>query len=265
MALIYEEYTRVLNRCFFDVQNEVGLGRHENSYQRGCEKWLNENGVPFRPKPAQHLRLDDQIVHTMYPDLVVWDMITVELEAVRRKLEKSEYVQTIDYLKFRGDRLGLLVNMGLERVDPERFPYTPPQYSLDEDWSHWTDSIKGRERDVGVAVRDGLRTIYEQHGCGYGEKVTGKLLLFEMRRRGLTVVPSPVASDYYRGEKVHESPLDCLVVGEKVLVTFSALFDENSFNISRGLSFMKALGIEWGVAVDFGRQVARVNGLRPKS
>jgi len=261
MALIYEDKTKVLLRCLFDVQNDVGLGRQERAYQQGCEMWLEENGIPYEAKPPHHVRLGEEIVHTFYPDLVVWDLITVELKAVRRKVQKTEWVQLIDYLKNRGDQLGLMVNMGLERVDFERIPYHRPQYELQEDCGYWTDRIGGSDREAGAEIREGLHAVFKAHGCGYGEEVTKKLVVHEISRRGLSVVDGPVSTAYFHGTEVDRAPIDSLLVAGRILVTLSALFDENSFNISRGLSYMKALGLEWGVAVDFGRRTLRVNGL----
>ena len=174
MALVYEEFTKILRRCFFDVQNEVGLGRREQGYHDACLIWLQENSVPIQSKEAHHLRLDGQIAHSLYPDLVAWDAITIELKAVARKLATSEFVQLFDYLKCRADRLGLLVNMGLDRVHVERVVYEPPQYQLKEDWRYWNGRISGNVRDVGAAVQENVEkhnfsVVREYCGHGIGE------------------------------------------------------------------------------------------------
>jgi len=265
MALIYEDKTEILLRCFFDVQNEVDLGRQERAYQQGCEMWLEENGIPYGARSAHHVRLGEEVVHTFYPDLVVWDLITVELKAVRRKVLKTEWVQLIDYLKSRGDRLGFMVNMGLERVDFERIPHEPVQYELQENWDHWADEIRGNDREAGTGIREALHAVFKAHGRGYGEEVTKKLVLHEIRRRGLSVVDGPASTAYFRGAEVGCAPIDCLVVAGRAVVALSSLFDENSFNISRGLSYMDAIGLELGAAADLGRRVLRVNGLHLRS
>jgi hypothetical protein len=51
MNLIHEDKTRLLHGMLFELHNEVGWGRREEAY-------------------------------VLYPDLVVWDRITVELKAV---------------------------------------------------------------------------------------------------------------------------------------------------------------------------------------
>ncbi len=262
MALIHEEYTEVLRKCFFDVQNEVGLGRQEQAYHEGCRLWFAERCVPIASKLPHRLILDDEIAHTLFPDFVGWDALSVEIKAVPRKLLVSEWVQIRDYMKCRNEPLGLLVNFGLDRVHVERVAYTPQPTTLVENWDYWQGHITGDDRDLGLVVRDALRSVYSAQSTGYGSEVVKKLLLFALQRRGLQVSTNPVAKAFFHQTIVDESPLECLVIEKRLALVHTALFDSNDFNISRGLSFMKTLGLNWGVAANFGRTQAEFTGLR---
>lgn len=264
MNLLYEENTQILRRCFFEVQNEVGLGRQEHAYHQACKIWFEERRLPVLSKPPLRLFLDRAEAYAIFPDFVAWDSITVELKALPRKLGTAEFVQLFDYLKFRRDRLGLLVNMGLDRVFVERIIYDPPEARLAEDWSCWNHEISGLDREAGLAVRDVLRSIYEQHGTGYGEEIVEKLVLFALVRRGLPIRVRPPLKAYYRQIEVDESPLDCIVVADRIVLAVTALFDDNNFNMNRGRSYMKALDLPWGVAANFGKKEAQIVGLRRK-
>ena len=176
MGLIYQDKTEILRRCFFDVQNEVGLGRQEEAYHAACKLWLSEHQVPFASKLPHLLLFQGQMAHTLHPDLVAWDSITIELKSVSRALRKTEFVQLFDYLKLRNDRLGLLVNLGLGRAQVERVVYERQATTLTEDWSYWSGKISGRAREIGIVVRDTLRAIYHEHQTGYGEEVVEKLI-----------------------------------------------------------------------------------------
>jgi len=263
--MLHEQYTYSLPQCFFAVQNEVGLGRQEDAYQKGCCLWFSENQVPVVSKPPHPLLLDGEPAYVLYPDFVGWDSLSIEIKAVPRKLNTSEWVQIRDYMKCRGEPLGLLVNFGLDRVHVERVTHTPRQTALVENWDYWQDAIKGEDREIGIAVRDALRAVYAQHSTGYSLRVISKLILFALTRRGLSVIESPNAWAFYRSIQVGEGPLDCMVVQGRLVLVCTALFDSNDFNISRGLSFMKTLGVEWGVAANFGREKAEFQGLRIKS
>ena len=261
MTLIYEDKTQILRRCFFDVQNEVGLGRQEEDYHSACKLWLSDHDVPFTSKHPRALLLQGQVAHTLFPDLVAWDGITIELKAVPRKPRTTEFVQLFDYLKCRDDRLGLLVNMGLDRVHVDRVVYEKQETELEEDWKYWTGRIPGREREVGIAVRNALRSIYREHETGYGEQIMEKLILFALQVCRLKVTVNPVSTAYYHGIKLQQSPLDCLVIEDCILLTLTALFDNNKFNINRGKSYLKALDLNWGIAANFGKTKVEFEGL----
>ncbi len=259
--MIHEEYTHVLRECFFAVQNEIGLGRQEQAYHEGCRLCRS----PVASQPPHRLLLDGEIAHSLFPDFVGWDSLSVEIKAVPRKLVVSEWVQVRDYMKCRHEPLGLLVNFGLDRVHVERIVHTPLPTTLVENWDYWQGNITGEDRDLGLSVRDVLRSIYAAHSTGYGTEVVQKVLLFALQKRGLRISTNPVAKAFFHQVEVDESPLECLVIENRLALVQTALFDSNEFNISRGLSFMKTLGLNWGVAVNLGRTPADFTALRMTS
>ncbi len=188
MPLVYEDRTRLLKKMFYEVQNEVGLGRQELAYHRACSLWLRNAGVPFASKPPHRLMLGDHESYVLYPDFVLWNEITVELKALPRMMNFGDMVQLYDYLKCRGDRVGFLVNMGLDRVVDQRIVFDPPVTELVEDWTYWTGTIDGHSREVGAAVRDGLRFLYREHTTGYGHEVVERLIPTAINRQGLRVI-----------------------------------------------------------------------------
>lgn len=265
MELMHAEQTELLRRAFYDVHNEVGLGRQEEAYHQALKLWFAENSLPVASRPPHRLSLRGVEAHVLFPDFVGWDVLSVEIKAVPRKLNLSEWVQVRDYMKCRHEALGLLVNFGLDRVCVERIIHTPQATILEENWEHWQGQITGADRELGVAVRDALRLVYAEHSTGYGLEVVSKLILRSMSLHTLPVTVNPIATATFRQQVVDESPLDCLIVDDRILIAFTSLFDSNAFNVSRGLSFMKALGLSWGVAVNFGRDKAEFQSLKVSS
>jgi GxxExxY protein len=210
MNLVLEDRTKVLRRGFFDVQNRVGVGRDEEDYHQAMVLWLDENRVPHMSKPPHPLMLYGQVAHKLFPDFVAWDQITIEMKAIPRNPGNTEFVQLFDYLKCRGDPLGLLVNMGLDRVHVDRIVYEQKPTRLEEDWNYWSGHIDGQAREVGILVREALRDIYQEHTTGYGDEVVRKLIVFALSHHGLTIIESPVAKASYGDVVLRESPLDCL-------------------------------------------------------
>lgn len=263
MSLLYEEETRILRRCLFDVQNEVGLGRKEPAYHRACELWLRSNDVPFETKPSYPLTLCGVVFHRLVPDIVAYEKITLELKALSRGLLASDLVQLFNYLKYRQDRVGLLANLGLDRVHVRRVIYDhSKRCDFKECWTSWDGHISGEAREIGTRIRRALQVVFDEHGTGYGQEITAKLIRLSLELEGLTVKPAPITKAFFRGVCVDQSPLDGWIVDGTILFVHSALFHENRYNVSRGLSYIKALGIKWGVAANFGKYTVTLDGLR---
>ncbi|QEG00299.1 hypothetical protein Mal15_43690 [Stieleria maiorica] len=262
MAILYEDRTHAIRHCFFDVQNNVGVGRDEEDYHQALVVCFRNNDVPFVSKPIHPLFLYGEQVYRLIPDFVVWGKITIELKAVPRHPSPAEFVQLFDYLKCRRDSLGLLVNMGLDRVIVERVAYTPTPPRLVEDWKYWKGSVSGATRDIGRSVRNVLRDVYREHGTGYGEEVFEKLLLFGLRHQGMKVTVNPTAEARYTDTQLRKSSLRCFLIEDEVVLCQTALFEDNSFNMNRCRSYMKALGSRWGIAANFGKSLVEIVGLR---
>lgn len=259
--MIYQDKTEILIKGLFEVQNEVGLGCHEDAYHKAFVLWLNEHDIPHLSKPPHSLLFDGDVAYILYPDVVAWEAITIELKAEPRRLRDEERVQIFNYLKRRNDKLGLLVNMGLTRVQIERLVYESSPCEWIENWKHWEGRIQGDERIGGNQIRSVFQEIFKLHKTGYGSEVLAKLILFGLQKHGMQFVRFPVGSVFFKGQFLSEATFDCLLVEKKILIVFTALFDDNEFNIRRGVSFMKSLGIHWGIAVNFGKKTVQLDGL----
>jgi len=145
--MLYEDQTEQLIGGLFAVQNEVRTGKGEENYHQAYKIWLEENDIPYTSKKDHPVVLNRKVVHTLQPDIVVWDSIIIELKAKSRRLIDGDFIQLFEYLKYRGDRLGLLVNMGLDRVYFERVIYEQPEYAL------MKTGITGQARSMAWSAR----------------------------------------------------------------------------------------------------------------
>ena len=262
MTLLFEEQTEQLIRGFFIIQNEVGLGRHEAAYQNAYALWAKEQSLPVISKPGLSLRVGNREATVLYPDFLVWNQIYVELKAVPRMLGPAEDLQLFNYFRASNIQLGLLVNLGLDRVHFERRIYTPLQTTISEDWTHWVQQIDGQDRDIGAIIRNSLRMIYELHRTGYSLEVTEKLLLAAFEEHGLRVVVRPSVKAIFRDQVVHESAIDCFVIEDRFGLTLSSQFDNCEYTRSLGMSCLKTLSLPWGLAVNFGLTELQILALR---
>ena len=241
---------------------KLGLGRSEEAYHQALLIWLRNEQIDCLSKASHWLTLGGERAYCLQPDFVARNSITIELKSVARNLRSTEFVQIYDYLKFRGDRLGLLVNMGLDRVHVERVLYQPKNATLVEDWGTWRNRVDDKQREAGIKIKTALNRIYHEHSTGYGEKVIGQLIPFALRQEGSE--SDRVSLPCVPITKCHElpaSPLNCLVVANQFVVAFTALFDNNQFNCNRAASFLGSLGLRHAVAVNFGKAQAEFRAI----
>jgi len=264
MGLIYDELTEQLIHGFHVVQNEVGLGRSEEAYHRAYKIWAEEQSLPVHIKPKVPLMIGDREVSALYPDFVAWNEISVELKSLPRRLGPAEDLQLFDYLRARGDRLGLLVNLGLDRVYVERRIFDPPQTAMNEDWSNWTGYISAADRDIGIGIRNAFHAVYAAHRTGYSFAVTEKLVLGAFAEQRLQVVVRPVVDAKFRQQIVHVSALECYVIQNRFVITLTSQFDSLEFAKSLGWSHMNTLELPWAVAANFGRTDLQLAALKMK-
>ena len=229
--MIYEDKTSLIRRGLFDVQNEVGLGRKEEVYHHAFHSWLMEQDIPYFSKKPHPLMVHGEVAHVLCPDFVVWDCISIELK------------------------------MGLDRVHVERIVYDRPLYEMIENWEAWRNATSESAKKIGQTVQQILKNIYQEHQTGYGSEVTERLITFALGKEGLSFTTNPPGPSIYHGQALGESPLACLIVEKELVVVFTALFDDNTFNIQRCRSFMTALGLNWGIAINFGKRKLEINGL----
>lgn len=249
IMLLNEEDTQRLIGGFFDVHNEVGLGRDEKAYHLALGHWLTEEKIPFDYKPKVPILFEGETVLDLYPDLVVMDKITIELKSFRRDFRDSDFVQLFDYMKVQNHPLGFIVNMGFNRVVWRRFA----------GWSGQEPqiSITGKSDNINPVfdpILESIQKIHTEGHLGYGSRVIEMILHHVLKQSGLKVAFHPNCPSFFRGFHVGTSPLDCLVIEDEVVLAWTALYKQNRFNETRCKSYMESLNIPHGIAINFGRE-----------
>lgn len=254
MEIVYPKLSYLLQGGLYFVQNEVGIGRPEEAYHQAFRMWLEENDIPYTSKNPHPLTYRNKVAHILYPDFVIDDKITVELKAKPRFLQAGDWVQIVNYLKLRGDKLGFLINMGLDRVHNQRVLREQSVTNSVCDWSAWEDKQEPALKTVQFLVE----TLYHEHQTGYGREVMDALLYFALNTENIDFITSPAVDTSYKETSFGKKPIDCIVLDQKVVFCHTSLFDDLSFTRSRATAFMKDLDLPYGVAVNFGKEILTV-------
>lgn len=120
MSLIYkEESYEIIGSCM-EVHNELGHGFLEIVYKDALEVVFRQNNIFYEREKAYPIYFQTVLLpHQFYADFVVFEKIILEIKSMST-LHDEHVAQTINYLKVSGNRLGLLVNFGKEKLEYKR-------------------------------------------------------------------------------------------------------------------------------------------------
>lgn len=121
--LLYQELTnRILKACY-TVHNELGCGFLEKVYQEALEVQLSEMDIAFEREKRLPITYHGKVLKCDYiADFVVDNKVIIELKAVTEMSPIFE-VQTINYLRATGIKVGLLINFGIRQLQIKRLAY----------------------------------------------------------------------------------------------------------------------------------------------
>ena len=121
--LIYkEESFLIVGKCM-EVHRELGHGFLEVVYKDALELLFEEGNIFYEREKEYDVYFKNVLLpHKFYADFVVMDKIILEAKCVK-ELNNEHYAQTINYLKVSGNKLGLLVNFGRDRLEYKRIVY----------------------------------------------------------------------------------------------------------------------------------------------
>jgi len=115
----FEDVTKRIIGCAFEVYNKLGFGFLESVYERCLLKELQRCGVQAVSQKPIKVYYQGEIVGDFVADIVVEDQIIVELKSVKR-LALAHEMQLVNYLVATGKPVGLLLNFIETRVDVRR-------------------------------------------------------------------------------------------------------------------------------------------------
>ena len=115
----YEDLTRQIIGCAYQVYNAMGFGFLESVYHQCMVIELNNQGISAKSEFPIEVLYDGRPVGNFEADLFVEGKVIVELKSVR-VLALAHEVQVVNYLKATGIDTGLLINFGERKVEVKR-------------------------------------------------------------------------------------------------------------------------------------------------
>jgi GxxExxY protein len=119
-GLKYEQITKSVIGCAFEVINELGAGFLESVYEQALLLALRQKGLSAKSQYPVKVMFRGECVGDFYVDIFVEDKVIVELKAVKTILPEHQ-AQIINYLNGTGIEIGLLINFGNSKLAYKRF------------------------------------------------------------------------------------------------------------------------------------------------
>lgn len=119
--LLYKEEAYKIIGAAMAVHKELGSGMHEKVYGDALKVEFEREGIPFERERQFRLKYKGVVLeHGYVCDFLCYGKIIVEIKSVK-ELEDIHRSQIINYLKFSGMQLGLLLNFGSSSLQKERY------------------------------------------------------------------------------------------------------------------------------------------------
>ena len=118
--LKYEEITKSVIGCAFEVINELGAGFLESVYEKSLLLALRQKGLTVTSQHPIQVLFRGECFGEFYADIFVEGKVIVELKAVKA-IAPEHQAQIINYLNATGIEVGLLINFGNPKLEYKRF------------------------------------------------------------------------------------------------------------------------------------------------
>lgn len=265
MELLHAQETEEIIGILYAVRNAMGAGWSEEIYHQALLKALMEANIPVQHKPRQTLVHKGKPIQTFEADLILYDKIILELKVnpgVRGKdFPSANEAQLLHYLKSFGKDLGLLVNFAHAKVGLKRIAYQPSGVKILEDFERIKPYITPENRPLLLVIRQCLLSIANDYGTGYPEAVYRKIISTELQARNIHVNADVEIPATWQDSEIGIQTTQHLIVNGQILVFVRAtLAHPTTYDYLKTRSYLKALGLEIGLVLNFGRNTFQIIG-----
>lgn len=118
---VYSELSHEIIGAAFEVQNGIGIGRPEKTYQRLMAKEFDLRKIKYKEQVVAELVYKGIKAGNRRFDFVVEDKVVVELK-VGRHIARADFEQIYEYLKMSKMKLGLIILFSPSGVKIKRIP-----------------------------------------------------------------------------------------------------------------------------------------------
>jgi GxxExxY protein len=117
--ILKDESYKIIGACM-EVHTELGFGFKEIIYKDALEIEFKERGIPYQREKSYKITYKGILLPRRYSaDFVIYDTIILEVKAMPLIINNF-VLQTRNYLKASGIRLGIIANFGEKSFNSKR-------------------------------------------------------------------------------------------------------------------------------------------------
>jgi len=117
--ILKDDLYKIIGACM-EVHTELGFGFKEVIYKDALEIEFKERGVPYQREKSYKITYKGILLPRRYSaDFVIYDTIILEVKAMPLIINNF-VLQTRNYLKASGIRLGIIANFGEKSFNSKR-------------------------------------------------------------------------------------------------------------------------------------------------
>lgn len=266
-VLRHEDLSFRLRGLIYKVRNELGVGWNEEAYHQALVQVLQENAIPVITKQRRSLYHRGVEVHVFEPDLIIWNTLIAELKALPfdKEFAGEHYAQLIHYLKFFGKDLGFLVNFASSPLQIKRVLWDEPELQVIEDYKTILPFYSQVDREYLEQICCHILAIGKAYGLGYPETVYRKLVAIELETSALSCELETSVTAMQQGAILLRQNTQHLLVANRYMVHIRSLLGApTSYDFACTRTYLKNLGLQFGLVVNFGREQLQIYGVKAK-
>jgi len=266
-VLRHKDLSFRLRGLIYKVRNELGVGWNEETYHQALVQVLQENTIPVISKQRHSLYHRGVEVHVFEPDLIIWNTLIAELKALPfdKEFAGAHYAQLIHYLKFFGKDLGFLVNFASSPLQIERVLWDEPELQVIEDYRAILPFCSRTDKECLQQICYHILALGKEYGLGYPETVYRKLIAIELETSAFSCELETSVTAMRHGTILSRHSTQHLLVANRYLVHIRALLGApTSYDFGCTRTYLKNLGLPFGLVVNFGREQLQIYGVKAK-
>lgn len=107
------------------------------------------------------------------------------------------------------------------------------------------------ENEIASIAVDAIYAVYRGLGPGLLESVYQKVLLYELKKRGLDATPEVDIPIQYDGHDFGSNLRADIVIGNKVIIELKSVKELQDIHFKQTLTYLRLTGMKLGILVNF--------------